>query len=293
MSILACPDPVAAGATDGIRHTNPGPRKDHRVVRDRLHPRNNRDGEDYSFLNAVGAVWSADIPMSAVGYSASTGFLIDPCHVLTNMHVVYSDEIVVDPSIGRPVSFAVGQTDGPANRGAVAGLRFLIGGVVAAHGDVVILDHVVHHPENDWALIRLAANADDSVVPLTIGSVDAAQLSSNPRLYIAGFPADLRERRGYRLDLKDLWGSDGRVVDVVWASTAGAVIESTIQATRGSSGSPLYGDFGGRRHIVIGMHQGIRGNGIDVSEDEPNTQVFFTPDTLAGIRAAQAQTPCR
>jgi len=56
--------------------------------------------------------------------------------------------------------------------------------------------------------------------------------------------------------LKDLWGSDGAVVRVVWPSTAGAVIESTIQATRGSSGSPVYGDFDGRRHLVIGMHQG-------------------------------------
>jgi hypothetical protein len=95
------------------------------------------------------------------------------------------------------------------------------------------------------------------------------------------------------LDLKDLWGSDGRIIRVVWASTAGAVIESTIQAARGNSGGPLYGDFDGNRHLVIGMQQGIRGNGIDVSESTPNVQVFFTPGTLAGIRAAQALTPCQ
>ncbi len=94
-----------------------------------------------------------------------------------------------------------------------------------------------------------------------------------------------------RLDLKDLWGSDGAVVRVVWASTGGALIESTIQATRGSSGSPLYGNFDGQ-NVVIGMHQGIRGNGIDVSEDMPNIQIFFTPAVLTSIRAAQGRTPC-
>jgi hypothetical protein len=267
--------------------------KDNRVVKDRLHARNNRNHEDYSFLNAVGAVWSDDIEKSAAGFSASTGFLIDRCHVLTNMHVVYIDDIVIHPSVGKPVTFAVGQTEGEGNRGALQGLRFLLNGVVIAHGDTIIVDHLVHNPENDWALIRLAANVDDSIAPMTITSVDTAELPKDLRLSIAGFPADHRELRGDRFNLKDLWGSDGRVVDVVWASTAGAVVESTIQATRGDSGGPLYGDFNGRKHIVIGMLQGIRGNGIDVSESIPNIQVLFTSGTLAGIRAAQARTPCQ
>jgi hypothetical protein len=87
------------------------------------------DHEDYSFLNAVGAVWSADIDKSAAGYMASTGFLIDRCHVLTNMHAVYTDDVVVNPPVGKPVSFAVGQTEGAANRGALQGLKFLLSGV--------------------------------------------------------------------------------------------------------------------------------------------------------------------
>jgi hypothetical protein len=76
-------------------------------------------------------------------------------------------------------------------------------------------------------------------------------------------------------------------------STAGAVIESTIQIARGNSGGPLYGDFSGHKHIVIGMAQSIRGNGIDVSESSPNMAVLFTPDTLARISEAQAATPCQ
>jgi V8-like Glu-specific endopeptidase len=284
--------PNTLGGVPGIWPTARALMKDNRVVKDRLHSRNNLNHEDAAFLNAVGAVWSADIEMSAVGYSASTGFLIDRCHVLTNMHVVYMDDIVVNPPVGISVEFAVGQTEGEANRGALQGLKFLLSGMVVAHGDTIIVDHLVHHPENDWALIRLAANVDDAIRPLTIGTVDSAQLPKNLRLSIAGFPADLRGRRGDRFDLKDLWESDGQVVGVVWANTASAVIESTVQATRGNSGGPLYGDFNGQKHIVIGMEQSIRGNGIDVSESSPNIQVLFTPGTFATINAAQARTPC-
>jgi V8-like Glu-specific endopeptidase len=285
--------PIAMGAIPGIWRAAHTLNKDKRVVRDRLHSRNNRNQEDYSFLNAVGAVWSADIEKSAAGYSASTGFLIDRCHVLTNMHAVYTDDIVVNASIGQSVTFAVGQTEGEGNRGALQGLRFLLSGAVIAHGDTIIVNHLVHNPENDWALIRLAANVDETITPLTIGTVASAQLPKNLQLSIAGFPADRRDLRGDQFNLKDLWGSDGQMVRVVWASTVGAVIESTIQATRGNSGGPLYGDFNGHKHIVIGMHQGIRGNGIDVSDSEPNVQVFFTPGTLASIRAAETLTPCQ
>jgi len=204
---------------------------------------------------------------------------------------VYIDALVMEPAIGKSVSFAVGQTAGYGNGGAFQGLKFLLTGTVIAHGDAIIVDHLVHNPENDWALIRLEAKVDESIRPMTLASVDIARVPKNRQLSIAGFPVDRRRMRRDRLDLKDLWGSDGKVVSVVSASTDGALIESTIQATRGSSGSPLYGNFDGQI-IVIGMHQGIRGNGIDVSEDIPNLQIFFTPAVLTRIRNAQGRTPC-
>jgi V8-like Glu-specific endopeptidase len=284
--------PTAAGESPRVRRTAHSLGKDDRVVRDRLYARNNQDRQDYSFLNAVGAVWPAEVANSAAGYMASSGFLIDRCHVLTNLHAVYIDDLVVDAPIGKYVSFAVGQTDSGASRGALQGMKYLLGGVVVAHGDTVIVDHRVHNPENDWALIRLSSNVDDTIKPMTIATVDTGLLTGNRRLSIAGFPADRRAGRSDRFGLKDLWGSEGEVVRVVWASTVGAVIESTIQATRGNSGGPLYGDFYGLQHVVLGMHQGIRGDGIDVSEDMPNVQIFFTPVTLTSIRTAQAQTPC-
>lgn len=284
--------PIAAAESPRIWRAAHASKQDNRVVKNRLHARNNPGRDDDSFLNAVGAVWPDDIDKSAAGYMASSGFLIDRCHVLTNMHAVYIDDLVIDAPVGKYVSFGVGQTEGEGNRGALQGLKFLLSGAVVAHGDTIIVDHRVHNPENDWALIRLTVNVDDSIRPMTIGTVDIAKLPKNHQLSIAGFPADRRAGRSDRFGLKDLWESDGGVVRVVWASTTGAVIESTIQATRGNSGGPLYGDFDGRQHIVIGMHEGIRGNGIDVSEDNPNVQIFFTPVALSSIRAAQARTSC-
>jgi V8-like Glu-specific endopeptidase len=290
---------VAGGSVPGIWRTDRILQKDHRVAKDRLHAKNNSNREDDSFLNAVGAVWSYGIGKSAAGYDAATGqdaatgFLIDQCHVLTNMHVVYTDHTVVDPPVGKAVAFAVGQTEGDKDRGALQGLKFLIQGTVIAHGGTIILDRVVHNPDSDWALIQLADNVDDSITPMTIAAIGLDQLSTHLTLSSAGFPTDHRQPRGDGFKLKDLWGSDGEVVGIVSVSTAGALIQTTIQTTPGNSGGPIYGNFSGRRHIVVGMVQGIRGNGIDVTEDAPNVQVLFTPSTLAKITAARGQTPCR
>jgi V8-like Glu-specific endopeptidase len=289
---------VAEGGIPGIWRTDRILEKDSRVAKDRLHPKNNPNHEDDSFLNAVGAVWSYGINKSAAGYdaatgrTAATGFLIDQCHVLTNMHVVYTDHMVVDPPVGKPVAFAVGQTDGDQDKGALQGLKFLHQGTVIAHGDTIILDHVVHNPDNDWAVIQLAANVDSTITPMTIAAIDPAQLPAHVTLSAAGFPTDHRLPRGDGFKLKDLWGSDGQLVGVVSVSTTGAFIQTTIQTTPGNSGGPIYGDFNGQRHIVVGMVQGIRGNGIDVSDSMPNTQVLFTPSTIAKITGAEAQTPC-
>jgi V8-like Glu-specific endopeptidase len=282
---------VVHGGAPGIWRTERILQKDDRVIKDRLH--------DEAFLDAVGAVWPYPITRSAAGYDAATGhdaatgFLIDRCHVLTNMHVVYTDATVVDPPVGRPVAFAVGQTGSGKDRGALQGLKFLLAGTVVARGDSIIVDHWVHNPDNDWALIRLGVEVDDSILPMTIAAIDLARLPPHFTLATAGFPTDHREMRGDGFRLKDLWGSDGQLVGVVATNTAGAVIETTIQTTPGNSGGPIYGDFHGSRHIVVGMVQGIRGNGIDVSESMPNIQVLFTPSTIARVAAAEAQTPCR
>jgi len=153
------------------------------------------------------------------------------------------------------------------------------------------VEHRVRDPGSDWAMIRLETNVDDGIVPLTLAAVDHALLPRHLALRAAGYPTDHRGLRRDGFKLKDLWGSEGRIVGIVPYGDGGALIRTTIQTTPGSSGGPVYGDFDGR-HLVVGMIQSIPGNGIDVSDDAPNVQVLFTPGTLAQIAAAQARTPC-
>ena len=288
---------LAENSVSGVWRADRIVGRDNRVAKDRLHAGNNPHHEDVSFLNAVGAVWpyrvnkSGDGYAAATGHDAATGFLIDQCHVLTNMHVVYTENVVVDPPVGKSVAFAVGQTDGERDRGALQGLRFLLQGQVVAHGDTLIVDRLVRNPNDDWAVIRLAGVVEGGITALTIAAVEPAQLLAR-FLSTAGLPTDHRRLRGDGFKLKDLWGSDGVVVGVVPQST-GAFIETTIQTTPGNSGGPIYGDFNGQKHIVVGLVQGIYGNGIDVSESTPNIQVLFTPRMIEKITAAEAQTPCR
>jgi V8-like Glu-specific endopeptidase len=290
---------LVEGGISGVWRAERTVVRDNRKPKDRLHAGNNDDHQDYSFLNAVGAVWPYGVHKSgggydaATGHDAATGFLIDQCHVLTNMHVVYTDDVVVDPPAGKAVAFAVGQTMSDKDRGALQGLRFLFQGQVVAHGDTQIVDRRVRDPDNDWAVIRLADTVDSAIAAMTIAAVDVARLSMHMRLSTAGFPTDHRNLRGDAFKLKDLWGSDGQVAGIVSVGTSGAVIQTTIQTTPGSSGGPVYGDFGGRKHIVIGMVQSVRGNGIDVSDSMPNIQVLFTPDAVTKITEAETQTPCR
>jgi V8-like Glu-specific endopeptidase len=291
--------PIAAGGVPGIARTERTLQKDRRVVVDRLDAEKTPRHRDDSFLNAVGAIWAYRIDKSGAGYAASTGdraatgFLIDRCHVLTNMHVVYDDPVVVNPALAHTVAFAVGQTESDRDRGALQGLKFLLPGTVVAHGDAVIVDSLIHNPADDWAVIRLASNADSTIIPMTIEAVDEAQLPKHLVLSSAGFPSDHRMRRGDGFKLKDLWRSEGEVVGVTPVSSSAALIQTTIQTTPGNSGGPIFADFNGRQHIVIGIVQSIRGNGIDASETEPNVELLFTASTIARIAVAQAQDRCR
>jgi len=296
----ASTSPVGAYATEYTQHTL---QKDRRVIADRLDPRQNPGQRDYSFLDAVGAVWpypvhkSGPVQKTGAGFAASTGddaatgFLIDRCHVLTAMHVVYADDLVVHPALERAVAFAVGQTGSGRDHGALQGLKFLREGIVIAHGDALMLDGMIHNPADDWALILLDGNVDGSIEPLAIGTVDPSQLPKGFGVSLAGYPSDHRASRGDGFKFKDLWLSEGAVVDVTLGDWTAALIRTTVQTTPGNSGGPLFGDFDGR-HVVIGLAQSLSGNGIDVSDSSPNVQVLFTAGTLGRIAAAQARYPC-
>jgi hypothetical protein len=287
---------LAALAVEGDARDAPGrptARRDERVVRDRLHAENNPHREDDSFLSGVGAVWPADLRAAAAGWRASTGFLIDPCHVLTSQHGLGTAGVGANSAAGGRVAFGVGQTPRDIDAGALLGFAVVIDGRVIATGGASIVHHAVVYPARDWALIRLTAPVGDAIAPLEIHAV-AADLGAIPRnLAAAGYPTDHRSLRPVRAQLKDLWGSDGVVVDVLQDETGAALIGTTIQATRGQSGGPVYGDLDGRRHLVIGMIQGYPGNGIDAGAAAPNIELLFTQPTLSQIESARSSTPCQ
>lgn len=267
---------------------------------DRLRPGRNPNHRDESFLNAVGAVWPYPVSKNGAGYpastgdQASTGFLIDRCHVLTNLHVAYGDDDadVVSPPLGQPVAFGVGQTDSELDRGALQGLKFLLAGTVIARGNAIVLDGRVYHPEGDWALIRLVAGIDGAISPMRLAVVDPGRLTQGVALSSAGYPSDHRTSRGDGFRLKDLWTSDGRVVAAIQVNATGALLESTLQSTPGNSGGPVYGDFDGLHDVAIGIVQSVRGNGIDATESAPNVQLLFTPAMMTAIAAALSRSPC-
>ena len=256
----------------------------------------------YAFLDGVGAVWPEDFDHGAAPLNASTGFLLDRCHVLTNLHAVYPEDLVVNPPVGKRVAFGVGQTDGDARRGAARGLRFLFHGSVVAHGDTHIVDHVVQQPEDDWALVHLDTGADPVIPALAIVAISPRQLQPGTPVATAGFPVDHRALRPDGFNFKDLWGSAGELVTVASTSNAGAMVESTLQTTFGMSGGPLYlidpttnrvAAVAPAAVAVIGMVQGFRGNGIDVSAQMPSAQLVFTPALAARIGSAVTRTPCQ
>ena len=265
---------------------------DRRTVVDRLHPANNPHQEDYAFLGGVGAVWPEELGPSAIPYDASTGFLVDRCHVLTNLHVVYTEDPVVQPALGKHVTFGVGQTVSETSRGAARGLKFLFPGIVVAQGDTSVVAHRVQHPDADWALIRLTTGVDDGIAALPIVALTFELLPPGTVVFAAGFPVDHRAVRADGFNFKDLWGSVGTVIDVAATSTSGAIAETTIQATRGMSGSPVLATIGGEAQAAIGMVQSIRGNGLDVSAQAPNVEILFTPELLREIRREILRTPC-
>ena len=284
--IMACAA-VALSPTAALA-LQPG---DERMPVDRLNAAGSASRRDLSALNAVGVVWTDGLGSAAVGRFASTAFLIDRCHVLTSLHVVHRGQAAIEDANGRAVSFGVGQTAASADRGAVQGLKFVYHGWVVGHGPTAVSGHEVADPGADWAMIRLSTLVDDSIEPLHLPSRPAGPPEPHVRIASAGFPRDHRALRGEGFKLKQLWESEGEVIEIVATGAGTAGIESTLQTTPGDSGAPVYVESDGQRELV-GIVQGSRGDGVARSGGQTNFQLLFTPETLAAIFMLTRTAPC-
>ena len=136
------------------------------------------------------------------------------------------------------------------------GLKFLLSGVVVAHGGS-------HHRGSSRAQSgkRLGAHsacgkrgrhhqADDYRGRHSRAITEEICGCRSP-----AFQPISEQLRGDRVGLKDLWESDGQVGQSRPGEHGRCPHRVDHSSRRGNSGGPLYGDFNGQKHIVIGMHK--------------------------------------
>ncbi len=242
---------------------------DNRVVVDRTNP-------SYAETNAIGVVTK---PNSS-GYG--TGFLISPCHVLTNAHVVAMDRR--KSSVGSKVKFSVGQDPS----GEKQFTEFLVDGTVVAQG---IIDHKEalkskeYKPKKsdtntDWAVIKLSKPIGKKVGFLTYSQADYKHLK-DLSVITAGFPGS-RTQNG--ADLSKMYGDINCKILGINAETG--YLQHTCQTSPGQSGSPIIvKDSKGKLH-AIGMISGEMGFGMNETTvaDDTNSAVNFSSGKMLGTK---------
>lgn len=99
-------------------------------------------------------------------------------------------------SLGAAWSYAINPATSDRDDPCVLqGLMILRTGMVVAHGDTSIVDHLVHDPGGDRALIHLPTNVDSSIPPVSLSAIDPGLPPRQASLWAAGYPADLRHLR--------------------------------------------------------------------------------------------------
>lgn len=213
-----------------------------------------RSSEHFKELNAIGGV-SRD-----ANQIIGTGFLISPCHVLTNIHVAFIDPLQARD--GSLVYFSVGQTGSlmrPFKENNISG-------EVVAHGKY---DGTYLTANEDWVVVRLSKPVGKSFgyFPLMQGSASAVE---NLSVLTAGFPAVKTEQQGFANIWADLQCHILGVTIYGYAS-------HTCQTSGGQSGSPILTKGMDGRLYAAGMIQGVHGShpmrGLDRSKEIENANI--------------------
>lgn len=240
-----------------------------------------RTKSQYTQLNGIGIV-------TVPGENwYGTGFLVSPCHVLTNVHVVYneSEYEVKDPQdhrdlkIGKKIQFSVGQTDSTNYQFSNSN----IDGKVVAVGKYNGFSSTTNR---DWVVIKLS-----TPVGREVGYIKFFQMTlknmNNRAVITAGYPG---ARTNYGANLKNIYGDlnckmDGADID--------GYVFHTCKTGRGSSGSPILAlNPKDKKYYAIGMVKGHEGgtltlNGVPAKQTEKttnrNTAVSFDSGKAIGM----------
>lgn len=221
-----------------------------------------RSTGEFKQLNGIGI-----ISVDGKKYDGS-GFLVSPCHVLTNIHVVFDQQPAVK---GKNVFFSVGQT-GSATQPF---LKTNVSGLVVAHGTS---DDSI---SSDWVVIKLSKPVGNDVRYVPMYQMDSAQMVKH-HVITAGFPADLATRDN---NLSKMYGDlDCKVIGM----NGFGHISHTCQTTGGQSGSPMViKSPKDGKYYAIGMatakHHGSSGLEKTADPNEATTAVNFESGKRYGV----------
>jgi len=204
-----------------------------------------------------------------------TGFLVSPCHVLTNYHAVFGiDPKAADSSRAFRVRFTVG--DGP--------LQQVVGGQPVFWG--AFNDKVEH----DWALVRLdeCVGAEPEFGWMELRA-QAPESMAGLQVALAAFPSDRPRDR--------LWKQANCQVRSMQSGTSKILHDCAV--VTGSSGGPIIDYYGGTPSVVAIQCGELNASKTLIAAYDPryaNTavtvaEIFATPgveEALAADKAAFA-----
>lgn len=209
--------------------------------------------QDYRIFNSVGLVREIDESDPEHG----SGFLISPCHVLTNYHVAFGSDSA-EPVKDKRVRFSL-------NMGGRSGPETFAGTVVG-YGDDFL---PTRNRYDDWALIRLDANPGDRYGYFRIAATPFPAVRQLD-LISAGFPADK--------PVSSLWGDACRIPD---REQYGWITNCIL--VPGSSGGPIATRNQRGEYVVVGMNSGFHVNRGLVSKSEVRRDRLNIATPISGL----------
>lgn len=208
---------------------------------------------DYRIFNTVGLVRDIDESDPEHG----SGFLISPCHVLTNYHVVFGSDSA-QPVTNKRVRFSLGIA---GNGGTET-----VAGTVVGYGEDF---QPTRNRYSDWALIRLDSSPGEKYGYFNIASTPFPAVRQL-ELVSAGYPADK--------PVSALWGDSCRIPD---RESYGWMTNCIL--VPGSSGGPVATRNARGEYVVVGMNAGFHVNRGLISKTESSRERMNIVTPISGL----------
>lgn len=209
--------------------------------------------QDFRIFNTVGVVRDIDESDPEHG----SGFLVSPCHVLTNHHVVFGSDSA-RPVKDKRVRFSLGM--------AGDGSTETFTGTVVGYGEGFL---PTRNRNEDWALIRLDSNPGERYGHFSLASTPFPAVRQL-EVVSAGYPADK--------PISGLWGDTCRIPD---REEYGWITNCIL--VPGSSGGPIATRTRNGEFVVVGMNAGFHVNRGLVSKKEVRRDRLNIATPIAGL----------